>query len=138
MTTYKEFEVLRTLLKAEGPVEDIPAYILAHKPYYAFKSPEELQTLVERLEQKGYIRDGAATEIALREIEPLRVDNAVILAAGGSDISAKSVYSMPKGLYVKNGETLIERADPPAPRGGHSGHHRGGGLQAGDVFLPGG
>lgn len=109
MTTYKEFEVLRTLLKAEGPVEDIPAYIVAHKPYYAFKSPEELQTLVERLEQKGYIRDGAATEIALREIEPLRVDNAVILAAGGSDISAKSVYSMPKGLYVKNGETLIER-----------------------------
>lgn len=28
---------------------------------------------------------------------------------GGSDISAKSVYSMPKGLFVKNGETLIER-----------------------------
>ena len=38
-----------------------------------------------------------------------KVDNAIILAAGGSDISAKSVYSMPKGLFKKNGETLIER-----------------------------
>ena len=39
----------------------------------------------------------------------IKVDNAIILAAGGSDMSAKSVYSMPKGLYKKNGETLIER-----------------------------
>ena len=28
---------------------------------------------------------------------------------GGADISSKSIYSMPKGLYIKNGETLIER-----------------------------
>ena len=45
----------------------------------------------------------------MEEIVPLKVENAVILAAGGSDISAKSVYSVPKGLFMKNGETLIER-----------------------------
>ena len=31
------------------------------------------------------------------------------MAAGGGDISSKSVYSLPKGLYVKDGETLVER-----------------------------
>lgn len=109
MTTYKEFEVIRTLLKAGGSVDNIPEFILKNKPYYAFKSEAELRELVGRLERKGYIAEGKVTPSAMAEIEPLRVDNAVILAAGGSDISAKSVYSMPKGLYVKNGETLIER-----------------------------
>ena len=45
----------------------------------------------------------------MSEIEALKVENAVIMAAGGSDISEKSVYAMPKGLFMKNGETLIER-----------------------------
>lgn len=49
------------------------------------------------------------TDIAIAELESYRVKNAVILAAGGADVSAKSVHSMPKGLFVKNGETLIER-----------------------------
>lgn len=38
-----------------------------------------------------------------------KVNNAIILAAGGEDINAKSIYSMPKGLFIKDGETLIER-----------------------------
>jgi len=42
-------------------------------------------------------------------LKSCEVKNAVILAAGGQDISSKSIYSMPKGLFVKNGETLIER-----------------------------
>lgn len=109
MTSYKEFEVIRTLLKADGPVSDIPAYVWKNMPYYAFKSQAELRDLVAQLEEKDYLSGGVVTSKALLEIEPLRVKNAVILAAGGSDISAKSVYSMPKGLYVKNGETLIER-----------------------------
>ena len=109
MITYKEFEVIRTMLKAGKPLEDIPGYVFDNVHYYVFKSREEVEELTHSLERKGYIRNGSVTETALEEIEPLKVDNAVILAAGGSDISAKSVYSMPKGLYVKNGETLIER-----------------------------
>ena len=109
MTTYKEFEVMRTLLRADGKIGNIPEYVWESKPYYVFKSQEEVQELVRELERRGYIHDGAVTTRGLAEIEPLKVENAVILAAGGSDISAKSVYSMPKGLYVKNGETLIER-----------------------------
>ena len=109
MITYKEFEVINTLLKAEGPVEDIASYVYENVHYYAFKSQEEVATLAADLERRKFIAGGKPTAMALEEIEPLRVHNAVILAAGGADVSAKSVYNMPKGLFMKNGETLIER-----------------------------
>lgn len=109
MITYKEFEVIRTLLKTKEVQKDIASFVMKNKQYYAFKSTEEIEELVQNLEKKGYIEDGKVTEMAMEEIAPLKVENAVILAAGGSDISAKSVYSMPKGLFMKNGETLIER-----------------------------
>lgn len=109
MITYKEFEIIRTMLKSGAPIKDIPDYVYENKQYQVFKSLEEIAGLVSSLTDKGYISENAITPAALKEIESLRVDNAVILAAGGSDISEKSVYSMPKGLYVKNGETLIER-----------------------------
>lgn len=109
MITYKEFEVINTLMKADGRVEDIPAYVFSNVHYYAFKDQSEVEDLVARLKVKGYITDNYVTELGKKEIESLRVKNAVILAAGGGDINAKSVYNMPKGLFMKNGETLIER-----------------------------
>ena len=109
MITYKEFEVINTMLKAQEDVQDLPKYVYSNVHYYAFKSQKEVSELVASLEAKGYIAGGKVTELGLREIEPLKVNNAVILAAGGADINAKSVYNMPKGLFVKNGETLIER-----------------------------
>lgn len=109
MITYKEFEVINTMLKANKAIKNIPEHVYGNVHYDAFKSQNEVEELVDSLEKKGYIADGMVTELGLREIETLRVRNAVILAAGGADISAKSVYSMPKGLFVKNGETLIER-----------------------------
>lgn len=109
MITYKEFEVIRTMLKSDEPLVDIAAYVFKNIHYYVFKSVEEVSELIASLERKGYIADGKVTQYAMEELEPLKVENAIILAAGGSDVSAKSVYSMPKGLYVKNGETLIER-----------------------------
>ncbi len=111
MLTYKEFEILRALLSAKDMPEEggICQQVLDRLHYEVFKSIEEVSASVVSLEQKGYLKEGVVTEAAMVEIEPCRVKNAVILAAGGSDISAKSVYSMPKGLYVKNGETLIER-----------------------------
>ena len=109
MITYKEFEVIRTLLKAKDIPDNIPSFVIENKHYYTFKSADEVAELLSSLEKKGYIKDGTVTNDAIEEIKPLKVENAVILAAGGSDISAKSVYSMPKGLFMKNGETLIER-----------------------------
>ena len=109
MITYKEFEVIRTMLKLPQETEDIAKAVYENVHYYAFKSVDEVKELLASLDKKGYVKNGAVTPIALEEIAPLKVENAVILAAGGADINAKSVYSMPKGLFVKNGETLIER-----------------------------
>ncbi len=107
MITYKEFEVIKSMLGNGGDAS--PQAIYDGKHYYVFKSPEEVAGLQASLEKKGYLSGGRVTREAMEEIAPLRVENAVILAAGGSDISAKSVYSVPKGLFMKNGETLIER-----------------------------
>lgn len=109
MITYKEFEVIRTILQLEETGSELAKSIFDNVNYYVFKSEDEVKELLESLEKKGYLVDGELTESAKIELEPLKVNNAVILAAGGSDISAKSVYSMPKGLFMKNGETLIER-----------------------------
>lgn len=109
MITYKEFEVVRTMLKLKAPAADLAGAIYDSIRYYAFKSRDEVAQLISNLEKKGYVADGKVTGLALEEIAPLKVENAVILAAGGGDINAKSIYNMPKGLFVKNGETLIER-----------------------------
>lgn len=109
MISYKEFEIIRTILKSDLAIDDIPEYVYKNVYYYVFKSKEEVSCIVNTLEEKGYIKNNLVTETALEEISSLKVNNAIILAAGGDDISAKSVYSMPKGLFMKNGETLIER-----------------------------
>lgn len=106
MINYKEFEVIKTMLAKEL---FFAADIYSNTTHYVFKDADEVKELITSLEKKGYLKDGKVTETAMVEIEPCKVKNAVILAAGGSDVSAKSVYSMPKGLFMKNGETLIER-----------------------------
>ena len=83
MITYKEFEVINTMLKKKESVSNIPEYVYGNVHYYAFKSQEEVADLVAGLEEKGYIADGEVTTLGRKEIEPLRVNNAVILAAGG-------------------------------------------------------
>lgn len=109
MISYKEFEVINTMLKVKQSIDDLAAYVFSNVHYYAFKNQDEVVQLIAGLKEKGYITDCAVTDSGMKEIESLRVRNAVILAAGGGDITAKSVYNMPKGLFVKNGETLIER-----------------------------
>jgi len=74
-----------------------------------FIDEPEINALLSTLTQKGYLINDHLTDRAIAELESCRVKNAVILAAGGNDVSAKSVHSVPKGLFVKNGETLIER-----------------------------
>lgn len=83
MITYKEFEVINTMLKANKAIKNIPEHVYGNVHYDAFKSQNEVEELVDSLEKKGYIADGMVTELGLREIETLRVRNAVILAAGG-------------------------------------------------------
>ncbi|MBQ7145888.1 MAG: phosphotransferase [Lachnospiraceae bacterium] len=109
MITYKEFEIINTMLKAKEEILNLPEYVYKNVHYYCFKNVEEVAQLVESLNSKNYIEGNTVTKLGIQEIESLRVRNAVILAAGGDEISAKSVYNMPKGLFMKDGETLIER-----------------------------
>lgn len=108
MLTYKEFEVLRGIMKLSGS-SDAAGSIYAGTRYRVFKSADEVRELYGSLLVKGYADSNGVTKAGYEEIEPLMVENAVILAAGGADVSAKSVYSEPKGLFMKDGETLIER-----------------------------
>lgn len=110
MVTYKEFEIIKYLLQFQGSdSSDFLTYLENTLHYPAFAGAEQVLALIQELQEKGYLDGLTVTEFARKELEPCRVKNAFILAAGGSDISAKSVYSMPKGLYRKNGETLVER-----------------------------
>ena len=107
MLTYKEFEVIKTILPERSV--PTPEFIFDHIYYELFEGKEEVAQVISDLENKGFIVDGKLTDEALIEMEPCKVNNAIILAAGGAAKSSKSFYSLPKGLYVKNGEPLIER-----------------------------
>ena len=108
MLTYKEFEIIKAMAGQE-PSADIAESIIRKIPYEVFTGKRETEVLISELEAKGMIAGGRVTDAAMRELETCRVDNAIILAAGGAAKSAKALYSLPKGLYVVNGETLIER-----------------------------
>lgn len=53
--------------------------------------------------------NGEVTEAGLRLLEPYRVKNAVIMAAGLSSRFAPISYEKPKGLLTVRGEVLVER-----------------------------
>ena len=66
--------------------------------------------LVTEAERLGWITsDYSLTEKGIAELEPYRVQNAIIMAAGMSTRFAPLSYESPKGLLVVKGERLIER-----------------------------
>lgn len=77
------------------------------------------------------------TDLGVRSLEPYRVDNAIILAAGLSTRFAPISYEKPKGLLrVRRGPHRTP--DSPAQGGGHRRYHRRRGLQEGVLLLSGG
>lgn len=61
------------------------------------------------LEKQGLIFDSKLTEAGLKLLEPYKVNNAVILAAGASTRFIPLSLEQPKGLFEVKGERLIER-----------------------------
>lgn len=109
MITCKEFEVMRTLRKRDViSMDDLvkEAMVRSYEVPYA---AEEIPPVYERLVDCGYVKNFKVTKMGYAELRPYKVDNALILAAGGTEVSAKGVYSLPKGLYQIDGEVLIER-----------------------------
>ena len=104
MLNYKEFELLKDLLETSCIAD-----IAKNSKYEVFEDENEINEIIKELSSRGYLENFILSKKALGELEKYKVKNAVILAAGGDEVSAKSVYSMPKGLFVKDNETLIER-----------------------------
>ena len=68
-----------------------------------------VNTNVRELEALGLVKDRALTDAGREALEPYRVDNAVILAAGLSSRFVPISYERPKGTLRVRGEVLIER-----------------------------
>lgn len=67
------------------------------------------QETFNHLTEAGLICDASLTEAGFRALEPYRVNNAVILAAGASTRFIPLSLEQPKGLFEVKGERLIER-----------------------------
>lgn len=71
---------------------------------------ENEKMVVDELIQKRYVdRNGEATLEGIRQLEPFKVDNAVILAAGAATRFVPLSLEKPKGLYKVRNECIIER-----------------------------
>lgn len=64
----------------------------------------------EELVRKGYVdKNGEATVEGISQLEPYKIDNAVILAAGAATRFVPLSLEKPKGLYKVRNECIIER-----------------------------
>ena len=101
--TRDEFEVLRILSSTgshSGP-DDLAGL--------AGLTGNAAQSAIRSCKQAGLVEDGRITERGIEALEPHRVRNAVILAAGLSSRLVPLSYERPKGMLRVRGEVLIER-----------------------------
>ena len=103
MLNKTEFHILNHLFNASEGRAGISSDLFLNR---ALKDDEAFRALRGR----GFIEaDGAITPQGLQALEPYRVRNAVILAAGSATRFIPLSLEQPKGLYEVKGEKLIER-----------------------------
>ena len=96
MISANDFHALRALLEA------------GRKGYNTESNIDE--GVILSLKEQGLINDKlAVTPAGKKALEPYRVTNAIILAAGMASRFAPVSYELPKGLIQVKGEVLIER-----------------------------
>lgn len=123
-----EFLVLREIVRTRAaPTKIVEATGL---------SLGSVNSAAKSLSAAGLIADGEPTEAGAAALEPYRVENAIILAAGLSSRFAPISYEKPKGLLKVRGEVLIERQIEQLLARRHHRHHRGCRLQEGVLLLP--
>ena len=111
--TKSEFLVLRAYARAAG----LPAQAMAQ-----VQAPTQRDIAVDTglslgtvssacksLAASGLVHEGRITDQGIQALEPYRVHNAIIMAAGLSSRFAPVSYEKPKGLLNVRGEVLIER-----------------------------
>ncbi len=101
--TRDEFEVLRTLAGTGEPLEPID---IAEASGLA---REVADRAASHCAERGLLDAGRITERGIEALEPYRVHNAVIMAAGLSSRFVPLSYERPKGMLRVHEEVLIER-----------------------------
>lgn len=108
MITENVFNILHWIYRHTG--ESISQRALATELDISLGSTNALIKSILESSFAAPCRDGfTLTESGLKEMEPYRVNNAVIMAAGTSSRFAPLSYETPKGLLKVKGEVLIER-----------------------------
>ncbi len=103
MLSKNEFEVLRCVMLTS---ENLSQRKLAA---YTQLSLGSVNAALNSCCTMGLIKDMKITPQGIEALEPHRVDNAIIMAAGLSSRFAPISYERPKGLLTVKGEVLIER-----------------------------
>lgn len=109
MISKKEFIVLVELIKNQSEALSTIANNIYSTHLSFFDNCGEINNIITNLVKIGFIKDEGITDLGKKELMNYKVDNAIILAAGGASGNSKSLYSLPKGLFEVNGEKLIER-----------------------------
>ncbi|WP_067781758.1 phosphotransferase [Actinomyces vulturis] len=103
--THQQFNVLFALLNAPGDGR-LTQRQLAES---TGMSLGRVNTAVRECEAYGFINNRAITIAGREALEPYRVRNAIVLAAGLSQRFAPISYERPKGTLKVRGEVLVER-----------------------------
>ena len=98
-----QFDVLYALLRADAPLTQRQIQESTRMSLGGVNTP------VRMCEAAGYIDMRRITQAGREALEPYRVDNAVIMAAGLAQRFAPISYERPKGALRVRGEVLIER-----------------------------
>lgn len=101
--TKSEFKVLQTLSEAGAPLTQRS---LSER---CGMSLGAINSAVRSCREAGLIEEGRVTERGFEALEPHRVRNAVIMAAGLSSRFVPLSYERPKGMLRVRGEVLVER-----------------------------
>ena len=98
------FEVLRFLSENTSTISQ---RLIAEETHYSLGT---INKTIGLLQQSGFIdQDYLITEIGYQALEPYKVKNAIILAAGMSTRFIPVSYELPKGLISVKGDIMIER-----------------------------
>ena len=105
MISEKQFKLLSFL--QEHPQEEFTQRQLAEQLEVSLGT---INSLLKEMKEFNWIdQEGHLSELGKEALEPYRVQNAVIMAAGMSSRFAPLSYEVPKGLLEVKGERLIER-----------------------------
>ena len=103
MLTRIEFEILRDHALDFGQAPGGPPCLPPQS------RASDRQAAAQNLNKLGFLKAGAITPEGMRALEPYRVDNAILLAAGMSSRFLPLSLERPKGLLTVKGERMIER-----------------------------